>query len=88
MHLRKLKILDAIAIVLLMTSVMLVALPDTLPVKGASVTIGNTTITNVQPSGGVPNIPTGVTPDYSAPTFLYLSVSPNPIGLNQYFLVN
>ena len=91
MNFRRAKIASVIGLVLLMISVTLVALPlNALPVQGAgtSITIGNTTITNIQPSGGVVNIPSGVTPDYSAPTFLYLSASPTPVGVGQQVLVN
>ena len=71
------KISTIIIIVLLMASVTLMAMP-----------VKADLVTNVQPSGGVTNIPSGVTPDYTIQPTLYLSVSPNPIGLGQLFLVN
>ena len=51
----KTKSFGLIIIALLMTSAMLMMLPA----KAQSV------VTNVQPSGGVVNIPSGVTPDYT-----------------------
>jgi hypothetical protein len=74
----KAKAIAIIITVLMMTSVTLMALP----VQGADL------VQNIKPSGGVTNIPSGVTPDYTIQPTLYLSVSPNPIGINQMLLVN
>ncbi|MGB9959113.1 MAG: hypothetical protein ACPLKQ_01145 [Candidatus Bathyarchaeales archaeon] len=65
-----------IAIILLTTSVVLMATPAK-PVKGQA----------PQNQGGQP-LPPGVTPYYLIETKAYLSFRPNPVGLNQIFLVN
>jgi len=67
----------AITIVLLMASVMLMATPDQ-PVKAEL---------PLQPNGSQP-LPSGVTPDVVVKTTAQLSFRPNPVGLNQIFLVN
>ena len=52
------------------------------------------TTLDTQPHGGTPGpaiwgpLPANVTPDVTVPTTAYLSFSPNPVGLNQLFLVN
>jgi hypothetical protein len=66
----------AITIVLLMASVMLMAMPVQ-PAKAQ--------LAPQQPSISVP---AGVTPDFTAPTTAHMSFRPNPVGLNQIFLVN
>jgi hypothetical protein len=74
----KAKSLAIIIIAILMTSATLFAFP----VNAQSV------ITNVQSSGGVTSIPSGVTPDVTIQPNIFLSVSPTPIGVNQMLLVN
>ena len=68
----------AIALVLLMASVMLTLYT---PVKAQD------EYTNMQEGGSVP-LPPGVTPDHTLDTVAYLSFRPNPVGLGQTFLVN
>ncbi len=46
-----------------------------------------TTYTNLQDGGSI-ELPAGVTPDVTVETTAYLSFRPNPVGLNQIFLVN
>ena len=52
------------------------------------------TTLDTQPHGGTPGpaiwgpLPANVTPDVTVPTTAYLSFRPNPVGLNQSFLVN
>ncbi len=70
--------LAAIALVLLMTSVLLTVYT---PVKAQD------EYTNMQEGGSVP-LPPGVTPDHTLDTVAYLSFRPNPVGLGQTFLVN
>jgi hypothetical protein len=72
----KTKLTATIVIVLMTTSIMLMALPA----QAA-------TYTNIQNPHGI-LLPAGVTPDVTVKTSLGLSVSPNPIGLNQPLLVN
>jgi len=74
----KTKHLALIIMTILMTSATLL----TLPANGADL------VTNVQSSGGAASIPAGVTPDQTIQPTIFLSVSPNPIGLNQMMLVN
>jgi hypothetical protein len=64
-----------LSVILLMSSVMLMAMPvnaEDLP---------------LQPSGSQP-LPSGVTPDVIVKTKVAMSFRPNPVGLNQPFLVN
>jgi len=72
----KTKLATAIFAVLMITSITLM----TLQVQAA-------TYTNIQDPHGIA-LPSGVTPDATVKTSLGLSVSPNPIGLNQQLLVN
>jgi len=67
----------AIATVLLMASVMLMAMPVQ-PVKAQ--------LAPQQPVSGP--LPAGVTPNITITTEAYMSFRPNPVGLNQIFLVN
>ena len=69
------------AIVLIITSIIVMTI-SVQSVNAADV------VTNVQPSGGVTDIPSGVTPAYTIQPVLYLSVSPNPIGIGEYMLIN
>ena len=66
------------ALILLMLLGIIMTAPS--PVKAAA-------YTNMQNPLGVP-LPSGVTPDVTVSTSLGLSVSPNPIGLDQDLLVN
>ncbi|HLN45251.1 MAG TPA: PQQ-binding-like beta-propeller repeat protein [Candidatus Sulfotelmatobacter sp.] len=68
------KVATVIMIVLFMTSITLL----TIPVQAQAPTVNYT--------GGP--LPAGVTPNATIETIPYLSVSPNPIGLNQPVLVN
>jgi outer membrane protein assembly factor BamB len=68
------KVATTTILVLLMASVTLMAMP----VQAQAPTINYT--------GGP--LPAGVTPDVTLDTIPYLSISPNPIGLNQPLLVN
>jgi hypothetical protein len=43
--------------------------------------------TNMQEGGSVP-LPAGVIADYAPPTWAYISFRPNPVGIDQVFLVN
>jgi hypothetical protein len=72
------KIFLGVTLMILMCSGMIMITPP--PVKAA-------TYTNMQDGHGIP-LPAGVTPDASIKTSLGLSVSPNPIGVNQMLLVN
>jgi hypothetical protein len=63
-----------IATVLLLTSVMMVNLPVDAQLQWQE--------------GGSQPLPSGVTPDVTVKTKAYLSFRPNPVGLNQIFLVN
>ncbi|MDH5771468.1 MAG: hypothetical protein OEZ25_09315, partial [Candidatus Bathyarchaeota archaeon] len=69
---------SAIALVLLMASVMLIA---NVPVQAQD------EYTNMQEGGSIP-LPPGVTPDVEVDTFAGLSFRPDPVGLDQVFLVN
>jgi hypothetical protein len=66
----------AIALVLLMASVMLMAVPAQAQ-----------TYTNVQEGGSI-QLPSGVTPDFSVGTNSFLSFRPSPVGMGQSILVN
>jgi len=44
--------------------------------------------TNVQDSGSIPYLPSGVTPDLTYEVAPYLSIAPNPLGVGQQILVN
>jgi hypothetical protein len=77
-NINKTKLTATIAIVLLMTSTfMLMATPI----------LAQEEYTNVQEGGSIP-LPTGVTPDYEVATHAYMGVRPNPVGVDQTFLVN
>jgi hypothetical protein len=65
-----------IALVLLMASITLMAMPAQAQ-----------TYTNMQ-EGGSMLLPSGVTPDYSVDTNNFLSFRPNPVGMGQSILVN
>ena len=68
---------------ILMTFGTLMALPAT-----AQTTLpSGVTPTNLRDGGSMP-LPSGVTPDLQVDSTVYLSVSPNPIGLGQPLLVN
>jgi len=75
----------AITIILLMASVMLMAIPE--PVKAQTQLPPGVTPTNLQEGGSLP-LPSGVTPDETIETKAHLSFTPNPVGLNQWILVN
>lgn len=68
------KVATTIILVLLMASVTLMAMP------------AQAQVPNLNYTGGT--LPAGVTPDVTLDTIPYLSVSPNPIGLNEPLLVN
>jgi hypothetical protein len=71
--------LTAITImILLVTSVLLIL---AIPIQA------QTLHTSDMDTGSIP-LPAGVTPDITIKTDIYLSFRPNPIGLNQIFLVN
>ena len=76
----KLKTTAVIAVILLMTSVMLMTVSFE-PVQAA------TTYENMQEGGSIP-LPSGVTPDVTVDSVAYLSFRPNPVGKDQTFLVN
>ena len=68
----------SIAIVLLIASAFVVMINA--PVQAQE-------YTNMQEGGGIP-LPAGVTPDVTRSTRAFLSFRPNPVGVNQYILVN
>jgi hypothetical protein len=76
----KAKTAAIIAIVLMITSITIMAMS----VQSVNADV----VQNVQPSGGVTNIPPGVTPNYTIQPVIYLSVSPTPVGINEYLLIN
>ena len=63
-------------------------------VMSANLNVNAQDTLDTQPHGGTPGapiwgpLPANVTPDVTVPTTAYLSFSPNPVGLNQLFLVN
>jgi len=73
----KTKMTTAIAIILLLASATLMAIPIE----------AETEYTNMQEGGSMP-LPAGVTPDVAFETKAFLSVTPDPIGLGQNMLVN
>jgi hypothetical protein len=72
-----------IVLALLMASCMLLAMPA----QAQQVLPSGVTPTNVQDGGSIP-LPAGVTPDYTVNTRARLSFRPNPVGINQPFIVN
>lgn len=58
-----------------------------LPIEAQTVVPPGVTPTNVQDGGSIA-LPAGVTPDLEVEPTVYLSFSPNPIGVNQPLLVN
>ena len=74
----KTKMTAAIALVLLMASVTLMANVPVQPVQAQAF---------VTPSQWGP-LPAGVTPDVTVITYPFLSVTPNPVGVDQTVLVN
>jgi hypothetical protein len=76
----KTKMTTAIAIILLMASLTLMALPFE-PVQA------ETTYTNMREGGSI-TLPDGVTPDVTVETRAFLSFRPNPVGVGQTILVN
>jgi hypothetical protein len=75
---KKTKLTATVVIALLvMSSLMLLA-----------TTQAQMTYENLEEGGAYTSIPTGVTPDLTLPTEAYLSFRPNPVGLDQVFLVN
>jgi len=85
MNLEKiLKVNATIALTILMISIM---------IFGMSIQATNAQVLSQggapagSPNGAVP-LPSGVSPDYTVSPNAYLSVSPNPVGVGQYVLVN
>jgi hypothetical protein len=76
----------AIAAIILILAMMFSAFL-VLPVDAQTVLPSNVKPTNVKDGGSIP-LPAGVTPDISVDCTVYLSFSPNPIGVNQPLLVN
>jgi len=79
----KLKAIAAVAVFLLLASVVLMAVP----VEAQTTLPAGVTPTNVQDGGSVP-LPAGVTPDVTLDTVPGLSFRPNPVGVGQTFAVN
>jgi hypothetical protein len=70
-------IVFASILTLLMTSVSLITMPETVKAQ------------QIQDPGGISGpLPLGVTPNLTLTTIAYMSIRPNPVGLNQIFLVN
>jgi len=69
---------------LLFFSLILVTL---IPIGSAQVDGAHGLHTTAEDTGSVP-LPAGVTPDITIKTDIYLSFRPNPVGINQIFLVN
>jgi hypothetical protein len=82
MNISKTKTTATMIIVLLITSVMLVAAVQ------AQLSHVGTSPTNVEGYPDLGPIPAGVTPDYTLETRAFMSFRPNPIGLGQSLLVN
>jgi hypothetical protein len=78
-----LKIATAISLILMMAIASLMASP----VQAQTTLASGVIPTNVQ-SGGSIALPSGVTPDLQVDSTVYLSFSPNPIGIGQPLLVN
>ena len=74
----KTKLTATIAIVLVITSAFVLMINGSVQAQGGL---------EQQPAGSQP-LPSGVTPDVVQPTTAYLSFRPNPVGLDQIFLVN
>jgi hypothetical protein len=72
----------AIILTLLMTCVMLFAVAPS-PANAQLASTGSPTYTPWQTS-----VPTGSTPSVTIATEAFMSISPNPIGLGQPFLIN
>jgi hypothetical protein len=72
----KTKMTTAIAIILLMASVVLMTTPTHAQ-----------DVTNLQEGGSIP-LPAGVTPDFEVDTNVFLSFRPNPVGVGQTILIN
>jgi hypothetical protein len=81
----KAKFTASITIVLLMTSAFTLMMIT--QVEAQEVLPPGVTPTNVQDGGSIP-LPSGVTPDLEVDTLARLSFRPNPVGLNQPFIVN
>lgn len=82
-RLSSLKIMTSIIMILLMASASLMAMP----VQAQTTLPTGVTPKNVQDGGSV-LLPAGVTPDLQVDSTVYLSFSPNPIGIGQPLLVN
>jgi outer membrane protein assembly factor BamB len=77
----KTKLSAIIVIVLMVTSITLLALPVQAQEEGHG------GYTEGLPGGSIP-LPAGLTPDYSYPSLSHISFRPNPIGVGQPMLVN
>jgi hypothetical protein len=78
----KQKTITAIAIIILMASLVI----STIPVQAQTAQISGGAPQSSSYTGGP--LPAGVTPNDTIETIAYLSVSPNPIGVGQLLLVN
>ena len=79
----KMKITAAAVTIIMIASMTLM----TLPAQAQSTVPSGVTPTNLR-DGGSTLLPSGVTPDLSVDSSVYLSFSPNPIGVGQPLLVN
>lgn len=81
MKINKTKLATIFAIITLMISAFTLIVPPLFAQDGDH---GHTVD---EDTGSIP-LPSGVTPDYTIKTDIYLSFRPNPVGINQIFLIN
>jgi hypothetical protein len=78
-----LKMTISLTLILLMTFASLMIMP----IDAQTTLPAGVTPTNLR-DGGSTTLPSGVTPDFQVDSTVYMSFSPNPIGLNQGLLIN